>query len=102
MQEGTEKMRKTEEMIQYLVEQRLTGYSVQRMKDENENADAELEAAQEWRELLEDMEPKMRKRMEKQYDRFLEQKDKELEEVYLFGLKDGLWIMKHIQEIRHE
>jgi len=93
-------MSKTSEMVQYLVEQRLTGYSMQKIKEGIASSDEELKAIEEWNEVLDEVETRIKNKLMKVHECFLEAKDKELEEIYLFGLKDGISVMKHIREIR--
>lgn len=93
-------MRKMEEIIQYLVEQRLAGYDMKLMKAEDSRTGEEIEANREWREFLEELDPKIRKKVLKQYDRFLELKDRELEDVYRFGVRDGILLMKNIRNVK--
>lgn len=93
-------MRKMEEIIQYLVEQRLTGYDKELMKAEDSRTGEEIEANQEWRKFLEELDPRIRKKISEQYDRFLKLKDRELEDVYRFGVRDGILLMKNIRDVK--
>lgn len=93
-------MRSTDEILKHIAEQRLCGYRKQIMVTGNERNDAEMDAKQEWWEFLNELDLKTRRKFEKVQERFLELKDEEMEEMYLFGVKDGISLMKNIQNVK--
>lgn len=89
----------TKEMIDQLIEMRLTAFEKEQMGNGREKKPADPEEQREWQRALEKLEPKAREILDRQLDRIYEQQDRELMDVYLFGLKDGILLMQKIKSI---
>lgn len=89
----------TKELIDQLIEMRLTAFTGELLKEGKEEIWKDKKAEDALRKAVKKLKPEIRTLLDQQLEELLNRHDKELMRVYLFGMKDGILLMQKIKKM---
>ncbi len=87
----------TKELIPFIIDERLSLYFSQN----RENGRGEAKRSGEFLKLLQEKSSELTEEFEKYLDRVAELRKEDQEGIYLFGVRDGIQLLRHIMTANH-